>query len=115
MAESAPLNAGHIIEHRPSPTFIRETVENVNIGTMTSSSGKSKISVFFTRDELDISHETLVNSKLNPEKLNPVVPEDAVKSIRLQVACLTMSVDTAKSLVRSLERSLKELELSQDE
>lgn len=115
MAETADLSAGHVIDHKISPTFTREPVENVNIATMASSSGETKISIFFTRDEMDITHETLVNSKRNPDKLTPVVPEDAIKTFRLQVANLTMSVKTARGLLRGLESSLKGLEESQDE
>jgi len=110
MAEMKPPVAGHRIEHKKAPNFIREPVESVNIGLMNSSDGGAKISLTFSRDEMDITHEVLVASAANPENLIPLVPTEALSTYRLEFANLTLSIATAKNLAAGLEQTLKGLE-----
>ncbi|WP_053138189.1 hypothetical protein [Pseudomonas sp. CMR5c] len=112
MTEKAIEGAGHVILHKPASTFVRDVVEHVNVGSMTSSDGTIKISIFFSRDELEVTHETLVASKDDPEKLVPTIGQDAISAFRLDIANLSMSIKTAKALLRNLDKTLKGFDTS---
>ncbi|KJK19080.1 hypothetical protein [Pseudomonas sp. 2(2015)] len=109
------IKAGYVIKHTKAINYISEQVDQANIGVMQSSTGATKIAMIFSRDIIEISHETLVEVPSVPGGLQPQVQHDALSTSRVQYANLTMTIEAAESLILGLRQTLDGLKAQSPE
>ena len=95
---------GSTLTLNKAANFIEESVDGVNIVAVGTSTGEHKITMIFSRNSVDLSHETLVD--LGDGRMEFKTESDAVTLSKLVFANLTMSHAAAQGLVDALQKAL---------
>lgn len=104
---------GSKLQHVKATNFIEESVDGVNIMAVGTSNGEHKITMLFSRNSVEVSHETFVDRGDGHFEFR--TEPDAVKMSKLVFANLTMSHAAAQGLVTALQRALEDQKSMQNE
>lgn len=105
------LGPGSVIPHVKAENFISEMVDQFNVAGIGSNDGKSsRVILIIGRNQLDITEEVFV--EIAPGAMQPQTHMDAVKLKRLVFANLTMTLDSAKALIHTLQQGIDQAEAS---
>lgn len=100
----AIIEDGTKLEHVKADNFINEHVDQF-VGIAFASGNELKVAITFGRDLMDLAFETFTAMQGHENAFNTTVPPEAFTLSRLDVAQLSMPLETAKRL-RDLLNSL---------
>ncbi|MHC8293592.1 hypothetical protein [Pseudomonas sp. LB3P58] len=96
---------GSKIPHVKSPNFISEMADSFNVAGLQTGSG-SKISMIISRDQLDVTQETLVQQEIG---FQAQVQDGDLVLTKHVVANITIPLDSAKALVIALQTAIDQI------
>jgi len=93
----AIIENGTKLEHVKSENFVNEHVDQF-VGIAFASGNELKVAITFGRDLMDLAFETFNSMPGHENAFNTTVPPEAYTLSRLDVAQLSMPLETAKRL-----------------
>jgi hypothetical protein len=108
------VGPGAKIPHCKTANFISEMADQFNVAGIGSHDGNSsRVVLIVGRNQLDISEEVFV--EIAPGAMQPQTQVDAVSITRLVFANITMTLESAKMLVTTLEQGIAQAETPSQE